>query len=77
MKPKAIKLTATYNVGDDLVNITLDTYKHSGIEVTFISSEVKTVDATTLVFESIDELRSILNNVETLFETVISKSKTL
>ena len=77
MKPKDIKLTATYDVGDDLVNITLDTYKYSGVQVTFISSEVKTVDATSLVFESIDELRSILNNVETLFETVISKSKTL
>ena len=77
MKPRDIKLTATYDVGDDLVNITLDTYKYSGVEVTFISSEVKTVDATTLVFESIDELRSILNNAETLFKTVISKSKKL
>lgn len=77
MKPRDIKLTATYDVGDDLVNITLDTYEYSGVEVTFISSKVKTIDATSLVFESIDELRSILNNAETLFKTVISKSKKL
>ena len=77
MKPRGIKLTATYDVGDDLVDITLDTYEYSGVEVTFISSKVKTIDATSVVFESIDELRSILNNAETLFETVISKSKKL
>ena len=77
MKPKDIKLTATYDVGDDLVDITLDTYEYSGVEVTFISSKVKTIDATSVVFESIDELRSILNNAKTLFKTVISKSKKL
>ena len=77
MKPRGIKLTATYDVGDDLVDITLDTYEYSGVEVTFISSKVKTIDATSVVFESIDELRSILNNAETLFKTVISKSKKL
>ena len=77
MKPRDIKLTATYDVDDDLVNITLDSCEYSGVEVTFISSKVKTIDATSLVFESIDELRSILNNAEILFETVISKSKEL
>ena len=77
MKPRGIKLTATYDVGDDLVDITLDTYEYSGVEVTFISSKVKTIDATSVVFESIDELRSILNNAKTLFKTVISKSKKL
>lgn len=77
MKPNDIVLTTIYKVGDDTVTIKQSAFKDSLVDISFTSEEFVTKDTVTLGFDNIDELRNILNNAETLFKTVVSKSEKL
>ena len=77
MKPNSIMLETTYYVGDDIITIKQSTFEDAPIDITFITSKIVKGDNITISFDNMNEVREILNNAETLFKTVVSKSKKL
>ena len=77
MKPNSIVLTTVYKVGDDIITIKQSSFEDSLVDISFTSTDFVTKDTVTLGFDNINELRNILNNAETLFKTVVSKSEKL
>ena len=77
MKPSGIILETTYYVGDDIITIKQSTYEDTPIDITFITPEIVKGDNITISFDDMNEVRKILNNAETLFKTVVSKSEKL
>ena len=77
MKPSSIILEANYYVGDDIITIKQSTFEDAPIDITFITPKIVKGDNITISFDNMNEVREILNNAETLFKTVVSKSKKL